>query len=82
MNDYTELDTEVLHVLRDGGRTFTALMSMGKISAIANQFSDKTKGGSIHDIVPEFRFLDRRLQALRKKGLIVFSAKSRKWELV
>ena len=62
MSKYEELDALIVESIRNGRDTFGQLCG-GKTGALATQFS----------WMDADRVIDRRLQALRKRGLIRFS---------
>lgn len=67
MTDYTEFDAELLSLLAGGLCSFAALAE--RLSAKAAVFCTEPRQ------VP-FRVVDRRLQALRKKGLVSHNTKT------
>jgi hypothetical protein len=70
--NYKGLDDKILEAIRTGSaRTFDGLMTHCKWA-----IESKTPQGK-----DEFRTLDMRLQALRKKRLIQFDRKSRTWSI-
>ena len=73
-HDYTELDAAILARLGEGRATFTQLQG-GKVQRAADEF-----GTGLHGM-PAWRFIDRRLQALRKAGLITYQRKPEGWSL-
>ncbi|CAN7649524.1 hypothetical protein LJR129_005066 [Acidovorax sp. LjRoot129] len=60
--DYTEFDKKMLALISAGSKTAAALTTA--LDADAKPLMNQTKD--------EFRVVDRRLQALRKKGLIAW----------
>lgn len=70
--DYSLLDAEILVEIGRKNRTFNALVA--KLENSAKAFVIGTK-------VEPFRVIDRRLQALRKKGKISFVSKTG-WHLL
>lgn len=74
MNDYTKLDAAILNAIRSGKVEFTSIAYNDHIEALAKQFTTPQKY-----VDNGFRVVDRRLQALRKLGLISFKAK--RWSL-
>jgi hypothetical protein len=68
MKDFTELDSAILTRIAESACTFTSINVC--VAHLAEQ----------HDEKKAFRVVDRRLQALRKRGLIEFG--TRKWTLV
>lgn len=77
---YTVLDAAILARLKKGTYSFTELNYSSAIFDELNALAKKHNEGlnSFRHKLP-FRFLDGRLQALRKKGLIEFS--DAKWKL-
>ena len=66
-HDYTELDAAILSRIAQKPANFTQLQS-GAVQKAADAFvTDSYK--------PAWRFIDARLQALRKAGKIVYSGK-------
>ncbi len=66
---YDELDALILSRIGNTPKTFSDLFG-GAITAECDKISEKGYG-----LVEAFRILDRRLQALRKKGLIASTGK-------
>ncbi len=73
MTDYTDIDGMIVRKIQRGARTFAAIDG-GEVYNEANRLHELT--GS-----PAFRIIDRRLQALRKKGVIQYTT-SEKWQAV
>lgn len=73
-HDYTALDAAILDKIIYGAKTFS-LIDTGEVSEQANIIA-LLNGRSMHD---GWRVTDRRLQALRKKGAIVFH--NREWRI-
>lgn len=67
-HDYTELDAAILSRIAQKPANFTQLQS-GAVQKAADAF---VTGSS----KPAWRFIDARLQALRKAGKIVYSGKT------
>ena len=67
-HDYTELDAAILSRIAQKPANFTELQS-GAVQKVADAFVT----GSCK---PAWRFIDARLQALRKAGKIVYSGKT------
>lgn len=63
-NKYEEFDALLLSEIRSGSDTFSA-MQTAKVREAAERFSARP-----HE---EYRVIDRRLQALRKAGKIVYA---------
>lgn len=80
-HDYTNLDDSICACLKSGPKTFTQLQFCDvqkEAKKIENE--DKNKRGTWSE-TSAYRFIDRRLQALRKAGKITYSTKSG-WSLV
>ena len=78
MHDYTSFDASIIAAISSGANT------AGKLTALlrdeAESISvDTTKNGEYPQ--PPFRIVDRRLQALRKKGLLRFDRRADGWAL-
>jgi hypothetical protein len=73
MTDYSKMDNLILESIAYGAKTFSTIDN-GDVYREAQRLQDETGG-------PAFRIIDRRLQALRKKGLIQYTTKE-KWSLV
>lgn len=67
--DYSELDAAILARLTKGPANFTELQS-GDVRDISEALSKSDKNWK-----PPFRFVDSRLQALRKAGRIKYDSK-------
>ena len=78
---YTVLDAAILTQLKEGTYSFTELNYSSDIFVELKALTKKHNEGlnSFRRHKLPFRFLDGRLQALRKKGLIEFS--DAKWKL-
>lgn len=70
MGKYEKLDQMIFDAISENPQPFHAILS-GAISDECEMLSDKKYEG--------FRVLDRRLQALRKKGLIATVSCSKGW---
>ena len=68
--DYSVIDGLIIQKIREGANTFMKIDS-GDVYREAQRLQDETKS-------PAFRVIDRRLQSLRKRGLIVYTTKD-KW---
>ena len=68
--DYSVMDELILTKIRNGYNTF-AKIDGGDVYREAQRLQDETK-------TPAFRVIDKRLQALRKKGVIKYTTKD-KW---
>ena len=63
--DYSAFDAELLHLIRTGVREFGALVGAPSLRKLASPF--------VTARAPEWRIIDRRLQALRKAGRIYYT---------
>lgn len=70
MTDYSVMDELILTKIRKGYNMF-AKIDGGDVYREAQRLQDETK-------TPAFRVIDKRLQALRKKGVIKYTTKD-KW---
>ena len=68
--DYRELDTAILAAIGAGIRTFSALAN--RVESLSAPIAKRTKAPFP---TPPWRIVDRRLQALRKLGIVEFMAK-------
>lgn len=69
-HDYTALDAAILEAIKTNGQiTFASLERLQPVGAIALGLEHASHEQPIKR-KPAFRFVDSRLQALRKKGLI------------
>ncbi|WP_338510162.1 hypothetical protein [Erwinia aphidicola] len=73
MADYTKMDQLIIEKVKDGANTFSKIDG-GGVYEEAKRISMETGGDS-------FRVIDRRLQALRKRGVIEYTTKE-KWRMV
>lgn len=73
MSDYSQFDAALLAHIAAGKNTFLQLEHQTDLKAMAEPFCNR--------LTPPFRIIDRRLQALRKKGQIAYSTKHG-WKLV
>lgn len=64
VKDFTQLDAAIVEEIKSGNNTFT-LLQLSRAAALAKPFV--TPRGDVE------RVIDRRLQALRKKGAIRYS---------
>lgn len=69
--DYTTLDRLIVEKIRGGARTFNEIDT----GHVTDEAAILANGNGLN-----FRYIDRRLQALRKKGLIRYST-SEKWQV-
>lgn len=70
--DYTEFDKALIHAIAGGRNTMAQLETSSRLRQLAEPHRSKDWFG---DLVPTFRVIDRRLQALRKRGEIMFTGK-------
>lgn len=84
VTDYSDLDNAVLGSL-EKPKCFSELLD-GEVLTICKNLEDASKIHSAHGFMvsktPAFRFLDRRLQAMRKKGKVLYDKKANTWGLV
>ena len=74
MSKYDEFDAALTSAIQNGADTMSALDSNKKLIALAKPHCGRDHWGNQ---TPVFRIIDRRLQALRKQGTIVFH--NRRW---
>lgn len=81
-HDYTKLDAAILARIAEGCVSFTQLQA-GEVIKLANAHSeaDDEPCTSKLRLKPSWRFIDARLQALRKAGLITYQRKPEGWVL-
>lgn len=72
MADYTKMDQLIIEKIKDGANTFSKIDG-GSVYDEAKSIAMATGGDS-------FRVIDRRLQALRKRGVIEYTTKE-KWRM-
>ncbi len=77
--DYTAFDAELLAQIKAGRNRMALLDAHKPLLEMAKPFCNLLAGYR-HSTQPEWRIIDRRLQALRKKGLIRHDGKA--WEAV
>lgn len=75
--DFTPLDNIIVARIKDGPATFTQLHHHPPIRLMAESLAKPDRFGEKDG----WRLLDRRLQALRKKGSIRFDRKAQTWLL-
>jgi hypothetical protein len=73
MTDYSKMDDLIIEKIKSGAKNFASIDG-GKVYDEAKAIAMENGGDS-------WRVIDRRLQALRKKGLIQYTTKE-KWRLV
>jgi hypothetical protein len=72
--DYTEFDQALLQMISEGWSTMAQLETNSKLRALAEPH--RVKQGLWGVPTPTFRVIDRRLQALRKRGQIRYDGKA------
>lgn len=89
-HDYTALDGAILEVLKSGAKTFRNIESYPKAKEEANKLAqahnrhlaqEHNRRLESWERKDSWRFIDTRLQALRKKAQIVFIDQARGWAL-
>lgn len=81
-HNYTALDSAILEALKSGAKTFRSIESYPKVRTEANSLESVNNAGlTIYERKDAWRFIDSRLQALRKKGQIEFIDQARGWAL-
>lgn len=70
MSQYDKLDSLIVEAIKDGCNTFDKLWS-GVVGAEAKRLYEEDLKLRGYKAKPAFRFIDNRLQALRKRGVIV-----------
>jgi len=73
MTDYSKLDALIIEKIKSGARTFSQIDG-GAVYDEVTRLSAETGSDS-------FRYIDRRLQALRKKGVLIYTTQD-KWQVV
>lgn len=79
MSQYEKLDFLIFEAVKAGASKFDAIFS-GAVKAEADRMKDEGIQPCGYNGKPAFRYVDTRLQALRKRGLIVH-AKGRGWSV-
>lgn len=77
-HDYTKLDAAILAALKDAPLTFTAMQGNAEVRKEVGLIEAKHNEGLLRRdsaYKPGWRFLDSRLQALRKAGKVGFDTK-------
>lgn len=81
-HDYTALDSAIQEALTNGAKTFRNIESYPKAKEAAEKIAlAHNYGMDRWQRKDAWRFIDTRLQALRKKGHIVFIDQRRGWAL-
>lgn len=78
--DYSALDAALLSRIKGGIVSFTAIQS-GEVRDIAEELARAHPNYKTRYPTPGWRFIDRRLQVLRKAGLIRYQRKPEGWVL-
>lgn len=73
--DYKSFDMRILQLIEGGKNTFTKLQGDSDLMAHARKIWMQNDGD-------EFRVVDRRLQSLRKLGLIMYDGPKAGWSLL
>lgn len=74
--NYDAYDEKLLELIEAGKNTAMILKYKSELRELAEPHRKKVRG----TLTPYFRVVDKRLQALRKKGVIRFNGKH--WELL
>lgn len=82
-HNYTALDGAIMEALRSGPKVFRSIESYPKARTAAAQLAAEHDSGLYGDGRKKdaWRFIDTRLQALRKKDQIEFIDQARGWAL-
>lgn len=78
MHDYTELDASIVAQIKDGCGSFTAISAV--LESAAKPFVQNPRDPRACP-APPWRVIDRRLQALRKRGVIAYSRADGRWHI-
>lgn len=70
MSKYEAFDAALLSAIANGAGKLDAMCKNTKLKALAEPLREKDRWGHLTDV---FRIIDRRLQALRKKGQIAYN---------
>lgn len=70
MSKYEEFDAALLSAICNGADKLDAMCGNQKLKSLAQPLREKDRWGNLTDV---FRIIDRRLQALRKKGMIAYN---------
>lgn len=76
MHDYTNLDAAIVAQIKAGSGSFTAMS--GALAEAAQPFVQDPRNPRAFPS-PTWRVIDRRLQALRKRGEITYSRADGRW---
>lgn len=81
-HDYTAIDSAIKEALKSGPKTFRNIESFPKVKAEASRLERvNNEGLTVYEKKDAWRFIDTRLQALRKKGDISHIDQSTGWAL-
>lgn len=78
--DYTALDAAILNSLSERAKTFVAI-NAGALVKLESQKLEKTFGKGLSSDKPSWRYVDARLQSMRKSGKIEFLNAKEGWVL-
>jgi hypothetical protein len=70
--DYAEFDAALLNAIDNGQNTLAQLEVNAQVRVQSQRHRVKDRFG---DLTPYFRVIDRRLQALRKRGELLYTGK-------
>ena len=73
-NKYAQLDSKLIELIKSGVGTFNEIAPRADVTALTAPHETATAEG--------WRIVDRRIQALRKAGKIVFSRDVGRWRVV
>lgn len=76
MHDYTDLDAAIFEHIKAGCGSFTEMSAA--LAEAAKQFVQDPRNPRARP-APTWRVIDRRLQALRKRGAITYSRADGRW---
>lgn len=75
--DYTQLDAAILAAIKDGFNSTEDILHSSSAGNMCRDMSEKSASGKV-----SYRFLEARLQALRKRREIEFCRVKRVWGLI
>lgn len=73
---YSQIDQLIIFRVREGFSSFANIFSSNLKEEAERIAKEQSKGRTVRDRVDAWRILDRRLQALRKKGAIKYASKT------
>lgn len=76
-HDYTKLDAAILDALKERPHVFHELLLVESVQDEARRLENEPQSFG----KPDWRFLDSRLQAMRRAGKICYSRKQEGWTL-